>query len=54
MGVCLEVGDPEASSRLSAFDFSGKRLDFGIAVVPVLPWKGRVQIESKRYEGLLT
>ena len=41
MVVCLEVGDPEASSRLSASDFSGKRPDFGIAAVPVLPGHGK-------------
>ena len=50
----LEVGNLEANSRLSAIDLSGKKLYLGIAVVPVLPRKGRTQIEGERHEGLLT
>lgn len=52
--ACLEVGDLEADGRLRAPDLSGKKLDLGIAVVPVLPGKGRTQIEGERHEGLLT
>ena len=44
----LEVGDLEADSRLGAPDFSGKKLDLGVAVVPVLPGKGRTQVEGER------
>ena len=50
----LEVGDLEADGRLRASDLSGKKLDLGVAVVPVLPRKGRTQIEGERHEGLLT
>ena len=50
----LEVGDLEADGRLCASDLSGKKLNFGIAVIPVLPRKGRAQVEGERHEGLLT
>lgn len=50
----LEVGDLEADGRLRAPDLSGKKLDLGVAVVPVLPGKGRTQVENERHEGLLT
>ena len=50
----LEVGDLEADGRLRAPDLSGKKLDLGIAVIPVLPGKGRAQVEGERHEGLLT
>ena len=50
----LEVCNLEADSRLRAPDLSGKKPDLGIAVVPVLPGKGRAQVEGERHEGLLT
>lgn len=50
----LEVGDLEADGRFRASNLSGKKLDLGVAVVPVLPGKGRAQIEGERHEGLLT
>ena len=49
----LEVGDYEADCRLSASDFSGKKLDLSIAVVPVLSGKGRARVEGERHEGIL-
>ena len=52
--ACPEVGDHETDGRLRAPDLSGKKLDFGFAVAPVLPREGRAQLEAKRYEGLLT
>ena len=52
--ACFEAGNLEADGRLSAADLSGKKLDLGIAVVPVLPGKGRAQVEGERHEGLLT
>ena len=50
----LEADDLEADDGLRAPDLSGKKLDLGVAVVPVLPGKGRARIEGELHEGLLT
>ena len=51
--ACLEVGDLEANGRLRSPNLSGKELDLGIAVIPVLPREWRAQVEGERHEGLL-
>ena len=50
----LEVGNLEADGRFRASNLTGKKLDLGVAVIPVLPGEGRAQVEGECHKGLLT